>query len=109
MNRHDEILKGVMDWYSKQCNEDWEHQNGVCIDTLDNPGWIVKIDLEETICENMKFDTIEKDYSEHNWYHCLIKDHQFRGTGGPFNLSDILSIFLEWAKKCEEENPDRIA
>ena len=32
-------------WYVSQCDGDWEHQNGISISTLDNPGWEVPIDL----------------------------------------------------------------
>ena len=32
-------------WYQAQCDGDWEHHSGVTIETLDNPGWLVKIDL----------------------------------------------------------------
>jgi Immunity protein 53 len=32
-------------WYRARCNGDWEHQWGVEIGTLDNPGWRVHIDL----------------------------------------------------------------
>jgi hypothetical protein len=28
-----------MEWYTKQCNGDWEHSYGIRIDTIDNPGW----------------------------------------------------------------------
>ncbi|MGW1432997.1 Imm53 family immunity protein [Streptomyces sp. NPDC002431] len=38
-------------WYSAQCDEDWEHEWGVRINTLDNPGWSVRIDLEDTDLE----------------------------------------------------------
>jgi len=34
-----DLLEQVEDWYSSQCNGDWEHQYGISIDTLDNPGW----------------------------------------------------------------------
>jgi hypothetical protein len=35
-------------WYSARCDGNWEHEHGVKIDTLDNPGWSVVIDLEGT-------------------------------------------------------------
>ncbi|MGW6512521.1 Imm53 family immunity protein, partial [Streptomyces niveus] len=42
--------------YAQQCGGEWEHERGVRIATLDNPGWTVSIDLEETELE-------ERDYS----------------------------------------------
>ncbi|UCH44768.1 MAG: hypothetical protein JSV11_10785 [Nitrospiraceae bacterium] len=41
MNNFDRLNR----WYINQCNGDWEHQYGIVIETLDNPGWRVKIDL----------------------------------------------------------------
>lgn len=35
-------------WYASQCNGEWEHSYGVWIDSLDNPGWQVRISLRET-------------------------------------------------------------
>jgi Immunity protein 53 len=47
MNRLDNI-SWLEDWYETQCDGDWEHQHGLKIDTLDNPGWQVQIDLDGT-------------------------------------------------------------
>ena len=35
-------------WYAKHCNGDWEHSDGVKIETLDNPGWLAKVDIAST-------------------------------------------------------------
>ena len=35
-------LEALAAWYSGNCNGTWEHQYGVEISTLDNPGWQVK-------------------------------------------------------------------
>ena len=39
----------LSDWYESNCNDDWEHGYGVKIETLDNPGWLVQIDLFGTL------------------------------------------------------------
>ena len=41
-------LEWLEQWYEKTCDGDWEHIYGISIDTLDNPGWRVRIDLRET-------------------------------------------------------------
>jgi hypothetical protein len=33
-----EILPWLQGWYATQCDGDWEHEYGVSIETLDNPG-----------------------------------------------------------------------
>lgn len=42
------VLQEIQSWYISNCNGDWEHSFGVSIDTLDNPGWSVRIDLADT-------------------------------------------------------------
>ncbi len=31
-------LAWLLNWFYKQCEGDWEHENGVEIGTIDNPG-----------------------------------------------------------------------
>ena len=42
------MLEWLQDWYLKQCDGGWEHEYGIKIETLDNPGWKVIIDLAYT-------------------------------------------------------------
>lgn len=52
----DDALKWLEDWYSDQCDGDWEHQNGIDIGNIDNPGWTLKVDLTGTSLENIPFE-----------------------------------------------------
>ncbi|GAC42095.1 immunity 53 family protein [Paenibacillus popilliae] len=92
-----EILKWLQEWYFSQCNGDWEHQHGISIETLDNPGWYVTINLNETELENKQVDTIEINRTKEDWIYCKIKDGCFTGAGGSGNLEEILKIFYQWA------------
>ena len=47
-----DLLLRLQQWYASQCNGDWEHQFGVRVDTLDNSGWPVRIDLVGTLLED---------------------------------------------------------
>ena len=42
------VLNAVNEWFQSQCDGDWEHDYGITIETLDNPGWSVEIYLYET-------------------------------------------------------------
>ena len=42
------LFEWLSKWYSSMCVDEWEHFYGIKIETLDNPGWIVTIDLLET-------------------------------------------------------------
>jgi hypothetical protein len=87
----------LQQWYLAQCDEDWEHSYGIKIDTLDNPGWIVRIDLTDTPVENAAFTPLVVHRSETDWLDCAVRNAQFHGAGGPLNLEEILVAFLDWA------------
>lgn len=88
-------LEWIQDWYQQQCDGDWEHENGIVIETVSNPGWHVTIDLNYTEMENLEIDapTIEK--SEHDWYFITIKDKKFSGGGDLSKLDLLLQKFKE--------------
>ena len=52
-----DILKWLEKWYFSMCDGSWEHFYGVKIDTLDNPGWMVLIDIIDTPLEEKVFET----------------------------------------------------
>ena len=81
-------------WYNNQCDDSWEHHYGVSIDTLDNPGWVVTVDLVGTDLQALQMEPIIEEKTEHDWLHCKIDNGKFVGNGGPFNLEAILQIFL---------------
>ena len=93
------ILKALERWYLSQCDEDWEHMYGVTIETLDNPGWRVTIDLCGTELEQKHFEKINTESSNTNWIQCNSSGSKFIGAGGPENLEDIILIFLNWVNE----------
>ncbi len=87
-------LQRVQAWYVAQCNGDWEHSYGVKIDTLDNPGWVLTVDLAETEWADLTIDRSIDQRSEHDWVQHEITNSQFIGCGGARNLEEILNRFL---------------
>jgi hypothetical protein len=79
-----------MGWYRSRCDGDWEHQHGVRIGTLDNPGWSLDVDLDETpqAGETLPQKMIER--SEDDWIFVEVKDGHFRARGGPGNLAEMI-------------------
>jgi hypothetical protein len=96
------LLTQLQEWYESQCNDDWEHHFGVSIDTLDNPGWTVSIDLNHTDLEHRAFQAIESHRSDQDWIKCWVENNKFNGVGGPKQLEEILSTFLRWATQTIE-------
>ena len=84
-------------WYAAQCNGEWEHQWGVTIETLDNPGWSVRIDLSATELEKLEIPRLDRKTSESDWIMCFREGTQFHGAGDPRKLQEILRYFLELA------------
>jgi len=80
-------------------NGQWEHEDGIIIQTLDNPGWMVRISLFGTFLQGHDFTATEEELSERNWYICRVKNGYFEGFGGVNNLSDIVDIFYDWFDK----------
>jgi hypothetical protein len=99
------VLAEFQEWYNSNCDEDWEHSYGVTIETLDNPGWSVTIDLTDTNLEDKSFTEIQENSSdEKDWLYCRVENFKFRGDGDQFQLERILKIFVDWAKKQNKEN-----
>ena len=91
-------LSELQGWYARQCDGDWEHQDGIEINTLDNPGWRINIDLEGTGLEATAFAAVEENYEhETDWLRCWVADGRFQAAGGPLRLSRMIRVFLDWA------------
>lgn len=87
-------------WYASQCDGDWEHTYGVRIETLDNPGWLVTIDLADTDLEPIAFETRKRGRSDEDsdWVLCQRQGAKFVGAGGIGNLDELVGAFVEWAE-----------
>lgn len=97
------ILERLMSWYQAHCDGYWEHDFGVSIDSCDNPGWWVKIDLTGTSLRGVVFPPVTRGDTESldpapPWLHCYVKDGVFHGIGDATTLEEILEIFLNWAQ-----------
>jgi len=89
------LLRWIQQWYESECNGDWEHQYGVKIDTIDNPGWTVDIDLFETDLHDLQIEYCLEQSSERDWLGISVTKHVFEGIGDPTKLELILERFRE--------------
>ena len=93
-----------MQWYTSQCDGDWEHSFGIKIGTLDNPGWSLTINLSGTSLENAPFEDVAFGSMATDapplasWHTCRVRGRNFEGYGGPFDLETIISTFRQWAE-----------
>lgn len=73
-----------------------EHDYGVSIETLDNPGWFLKLDLPETAMDGLMFPQREVHRSEHDWFVAQVVEDRFEVACGPRNLGDAIHQFRLW-------------
>jgi hypothetical protein len=106
----DENLTWLMRWYLAECNDDWEHSYGVKIDTLDNPGWTLKIDLRETDLSGRPFERVERgepasDLEEWrslgSWIVADVKGDVFDVACGPLDLPSAIQVFRDWVEAAQ--------
>jgi immunity protein 53 of polymorphic toxin system len=95
-------LERLAHWYKSNCDGDWEHSFGLAIDTLDNPGWSITVDLDATRSMNKPFEVVERGY-EHStdWVRCWKDGTKFRAACGPEKLEEALIVFLDWVEGAE--------
>lgn len=86
-------LDWLESWYLEQCDGDWEHTYGVRVETLDNPGWSLEIDLAGTSLEDLVQSRHQEERNENDWIAYEIKDSKFLGAGGPGNLGELIDVF----------------
>lgn len=94
----DDNLLWLLKWYDRHCDGDWEHQFGIKIETLDNPGWSIRISIQETELQDKKFQDNNTERTNTDWIFSRVREGFFEGFGGPFNLPEILQIFRDWAE-----------
>lgn len=116
-------LAWLMQWYDSNCDSDWEHQYGVKIDNLDNPGWTLTVDLLGTRLAGRKLEKVWLEISaverfnvwdtgdfvrtsRLDWIAAEADGDKFNASGGPQRLRDLIHMFRNWAAhdgRCSRE------
>jgi hypothetical protein len=97
-----ENIKWLQKWFYHNSKEK------LLIETIDNPGWSLKLILENSIYKNKLFYDIRIDRTDDNWCHCIKnkKENIYFIVGGSFNLNEVISFFKNNLK--EEKQSYRI-
>jgi len=98
-----DALTWLQGWYVTQCDGDWEHEYGVSIETLDNPGWFLKVDLQATTMSRRTFLKHEIHRSKHDWLIARVVDEHFEVACGPLNLSEAIHQLRTWVADQEQD------
>ena len=97
-------LARLQAWYTHQCNGVWEHSSGVLIESCDNPGWWVKVNLLGTSLHGRAFGEIAEGVNAQHfalgpeWLSCRVEGDTWHGAGDETKLERILETFLAWAE-----------
>ncbi|MGV9294018.1 immunity 53 family protein [Amycolatopsis sp. NPDC003676] len=87
----------LLDWYAEQCDEEWEHEFGVELSTLDNPGWSIEIDLVDTDLAGRLMDRFDFEGDAGRWAQCRSDGRKFHGACDPSSLELVLIQFENFA------------
>lgn len=89
------IIKWIEDWFKNQCDGNWEHSNRILIESLDNPGWSIQIDLADTLVSELNIEYNLFETNDNDWYGFSVKDSLFHAIGDPYKLEFLLRKFKE--------------
>jgi hypothetical protein len=99
------LIARLQAWYTDQCNGVWEHSSGIVIETCDDPGWWVKINLLGTSLQGRAFREIAEGVDARRfargpiWLSCRVEGDTWHGAGDETQLEHILETFLAWAEE----------
>ena len=92
-------------WVNAWVNDDWEHGDGVKIETLDNPGWMINID---TLLQDSPytFDAILETTENDNYFFNLsVKNGKIYGCA---DLTQIDRLIRDVCRILDEMTSDHI-
>jgi hypothetical protein len=92
-------IEWLQKWYERTCDGTWEHVHGIKIDTLDNPGWQVQVDLIGTPYADLDSHRMVVERSATDWLRYSIEGGKFIGYGDPGKLEAIFLAFREWIEE----------
>lgn len=83
----------LQQWYECNCNNNWEHENGVKIESLDNPGWSISLDLTDTPLDGLIYSVNKQSINTDKWYSITVENNILKGFGN--DLSEIIQLFYQ--------------
>lgn len=98
----DNMTAWLAEWYISHCDGNWEHGYGIKIETLDNPGWSLIVDiayLPISALEPIPWVLVE--YNENDWYGFKVENGKFDAAGDPTKLAFLISKFKEFIEGKE--------
>jgi hypothetical protein len=92
------VFEKLQNWYATNCDGDWEHEYGVRIETTDNPGWVLIVDLQQTDLYGRMWSREEISRSE-SWVSAKSDGKKFISACDPRSLERAIGYFIDF---CDE-------
>ena len=93
-------------WYARQCDGDWEHDAGIRITTLDNPGWSLRVNLRGTDLEGVALETERTESENGAWTVIACDGATFDAAGDEHSLPRLLARFQEFCTRHTDTTVD---
>jgi Immunity protein 53 len=84
----------LQQWYLSSCDGAWEHEYGLSIQSLPDPGWELNLDLLATSWEGLELEPQSSRNSEQDWLHLRTTERGLQATCGPLGLSSAIDQTL---------------
>jgi hypothetical protein len=98
------LINWLQNWYENQCDSDWEHDYGIRIESLDNPGWSIEIDLINTNVVVSPIDWQLVEISSNNWVGYKVENDIYFASGAPKKLELLILIFKQIVENGKVDN-----
>ncbi|MBM0256348.1 Imm53 family immunity protein [Micromonospora sp. 4G55] len=95
-------LTFLQSWFKRNCDEDWEHEYGIRVESTDNPGWSVEVDLVDTDVEGRLLSRQKLTPDAGRWAWVWSDGDCFHGACDPLSLDVVLRQFRAFV---EEQGP----
>ena len=90
-------IQRLVVWFQSQCDGDWEHGDGIVIESMDNPGWWIKIAVEGTELDEKEFSPVTVRRTEADWISAARVQGIVDIQCGSGNLEEAVALFCDWA------------
>jgi hypothetical protein len=95
----DHPLSFMTGWFADHCDGDWEHDLGIRLATLDNPGWALDVSIGDTELAGAATEWHRNDKSDLEWLHWRSTGEMFEARCGVADLPRALEAFRMFAEQ----------
>jgi hypothetical protein len=98
------MMNWLQNWFESHCDSNWEHGLGIRIETIDNPGWSIEIDLNGTDVSLEQQNWTFLELSNTSWIGYKVEDNIYFASGDPQKLELLVLIFKMIIENEKVEN-----